>query len=136
MAVEPWRDAFKASTLRTSFVLSLTRPMLEFISAVADGVSWDRASHGSCAAYPDNFIAVGRALEKRGLLTHRGSSCRSDSEAASRIAAKTGDKMDWYTYSAWSLTPAGEKVVELLKITGLFIEADAAIRKKTRKVKA
>jgi hypothetical protein len=35
-------------------------------------------------------------------------------------------------YTHWELTPAGAAVVELLKLAGLFVEADAAIEKKAK----
>lgn len=124
-----WQDAFKASTIRAGFGLVLSRAMAEFISAVADGVHWDRSKYGSAQPYPDNFLATAAALIKRGLINEKPRQ-QADDE---RNEAHRRDEL--WTYTQWQLTPAGVCVVELLKLAGLFVEADAAIEKKHRKGK-
>lgn len=111
-----WRAAFQSSVMRTGMVLSLTQPMLEFLCATADGVYWDRQKiGGSSAAKPCCSIITGHCLEKRGLVCRRPdfSFDREDSDR-----------------SPFMLTEAGEAVIALLKSVGVFVEADAAIRKK------
>ena len=39
----------------------------------------------------------------------------------------------WMEVGHYRLTPAGECVVNLLKLAGMFVEADAAITKKSRR---
>lgn len=112
--VEDWRAAFQATVMRTGMVLSLTQPMIEFLCATADGVRWDRAFEGGNARQ-SNWLATGAALEKRGLIRHTGK-------------ADTGRIEDAF----WSLTPAGQCVVDLLKEVGVFVEADAAITRRYR----
>lgn len=104
----------------------LQRAMCEFLSAVADGVCWDRHLYGSAQPYPNSFIASAASLFKRGLIESRP---RAEVEAM-----KHTDHFAEWTH--WRLTPAGEHVVELLKLAGLFVEADAAINKRHRKKEA
>ncbi len=127
-----WRDHFKASTLRTSFVLSLTRTMLEFLCAVADDVSWDRATFGeSVITRPDNWIASSLALQKRGLVVRKS---REQIEAELKKRFPKGYREpEGVQQSFWVLTPAGTCIVELLKMTGMFIEADEAIEKRCKR---
>ncbi len=129
-AVEEWKDKFKASSIRVGFQISLTRPMLEFICAVADDVHWDRATNGGGMAFPDNFIATGQALVKRGLVERR-----PQDEIDSRKNRPMISLMD-IDCGIWVLTPPGKCLVEMLKMTGLFIEQDAAIHQKGKKAKA
>ena len=90
---------------------------MEFLCAVADDVEWDRFRSGPQT--PFNFIASEGALEKRGL-----------------IERKKDGRGRWVGQNVYDitstcvLTPAGKLVVELLKITGLFIEQDNAIERK------
>lgn len=123
-----WQDAFKASTLKTAFQLHLSRPMLEFLSAVADDVQWDRAVWGSCISYPDNFIATAAALVKRGLIEEIATA-----EKKQRMADRCRTIEQMNSWSQWQLTPAGRCVVDLLKVTGLFLEQDAAIDKRSKR---
>jgi hypothetical protein len=112
-----WKDNLKSYVMRTNFYLGLTRPQMEYLCAVADDVEWDRFRSGPQT--PFNFIASEGALEKRGL-----------------IERKKGGRGHWRTENVYDitstcvLTPAGRLVVELLKITGLFIEQDNAIERK------
>lgn len=114
-----WQDRFKYFTMRANFQLALTRPMIEFLCAVADDVWWDRALYrdgGQCA--PDNFIASSHALVKRGLIDR----------TPKKIVLKNRKIYEYR--SGYLLTPAGKLVVQLLKATGLFIEQDLAITRK------
>ena len=111
-----WRAAFRSTVMRTGMCLSLTQPMLEFLCAVADGVYWDRGLQcSSSLAKPCNSIVTGASLEKRGLIRRK-----SDAEIKSR--------QDYDSHH--TLTEAGEAVVGLLKVVGVFIEADEATRRK------
>lgn len=105
--VSAWRDAFKSNLTRVSFDLKLTRQMLEFLCASSDGVHWDRRAFGNLHE-PDNWFATEKALIKRGLLERipRGEQKRD--------------------LIPWRVTPAGAALVELLKVGGLFIEAEEA----------
>ena len=118
----PWLDAFKSSSIKTGFLIALTRPQLEYLSAVADDVEWDRANYGGGNPFPENFLATSAALVKRGLIERK---------KREEVDALHGQRYD--SYSTYRLTPAGEHVVALLKLAGLFIEADAAIQKKAKR---
>lgn len=123
-----WQGNFRSSCLRVGFGLCLTRAMCEFISAVADGVHWDRSVYGAASPFPDNFLATSRALVKRGLIRFKP---EAEREAGRRRETKTS--YDLWSWTQWELTPAGVHVVELLKLAGVFVEADMAIEKKARK---
>jgi len=115
-----WRAAFQSQAMRSSFALTLTQPMLENLCAIADGVESDRSLYFQCcgAARPDNFLATSKALEKRGLIhDHPRRHDMSDFR----------ENYDQGISHIWQLTPAGEALVVLLKVTGIFVEADAAI---------
>jgi hypothetical protein len=120
-----WRDAFRANTIRVGFSIMLTRPMCEFLSAVADDVDWDRSKFGGAQAYPDNALATAAALVKRGLILPKPG--RGQPGWLERQPA------DLYSFSLWVLSPAGQCIVELLKHGGMYVEADAAIEKKHAK---
>lgn len=113
--LESWKDNLRTHSLRVGFQLSLTRPQIEMISAIADDVSWDR-HYGSCLAFPDNFLATNRSLIKRGLIEERP---KAEYEAEMNDYQRPA-----YTFNHFKLTPAGLCVVELLKMVGLFIESD------------
>lgn len=120
-----WKSAFQGHSMRSSFCLALTQPMLEFLCATADGVHWDRRIY--CrqwgVAKPDNWIASGRSLENRGLIERIS---RSD------IDAQPLSMEEFQFHAHWRLTPAGAAVVELLKVSGIFVEQDSAIEKRSR----
>lgn len=120
---EEWRDSFKAHSCRVGLQLNLTRPQLEFLCATADGVQWDRAAFGAMGG-PNNFMASARALFKRGLIAHR------DFDERDRDFREQALLLNFYGAANWELTPAGRAVVELAKLAGIFVEADAAIVKK------
>lgn len=109
-----WRDAFKSNMTRVTFELKLTRAMLEFLCACSDGVRWDRRAFGGLL-YPDNWLATEHALIRRGLL-----------ERLPRQVAGPGGDGEVLVFLPWKLTPAGEALIELLRVGGLFIEAQEA----------
>jgi hypothetical protein len=118
-----WKSAFQGHAMRTSFCLALTQPMLEFLCATADGVHWDRYLYHRQfgMAKPDSMFASGDALIKRGLIERLGR------------AEISGQPMsEYHLHAHYRLTPAGEALVALLKVAGIFIEADAAIEKRTK----
>lgn len=124
VAPPQWQQNFKTSTIKVGFCLNLTRAMLEFLCATADDVNWDRALFGDIH-YPDNWMATGNALFKRGLVERKsqdeiGKAWINNQRASAREECST----------YWRLTPAGLKVVELLKVTGMFIVADSSHYKK------
>jgi hypothetical protein len=105
-----WQDNFKSQMTRVSFSLSLTRPMLEFLCASADNVRWDRRAFGNLH-YPDNWFATEHALMKRGLIERKPPHLVENKK---------------FSEPPWRLTPAGLALIELLKIGGLYIEAEEA----------
>jgi hypothetical protein len=111
--VADWREAFRATVMRTGLNLALTQPMLEHLCATADGVMWDRFGTSSLGR-PDNWLATEQSLTKRGLIRRRVD-LRSPSHG-------TGD-------SVCELTEAGTAVIALLKCTGIFVEADRSIER-------
>ena len=120
---ETWQQKFKASSIKVGFQLHLSRSMLEMICALADDCWWDRATFGDIH-YPDNWMSTQGSLVKRGLIQHR-------SEADLRKLEKKNTAVRFAdTIPRCELTPAGKQLVKLLKVAGLFIEADAAIRRK------
>ena len=110
-----WQDAFRSQMTRVTFNLMLTRPMLEFLCAASDDVHWDRTAFGHLG-YSDNWIATERALTKRGLIIRK----------PPQNVKKTGDNR---LPPPWEVTPVGRAVVEMLKVGGLYIEAQAAADK-------
>jgi hypothetical protein len=123
MRDDEWKDNFKSYSMRTNFYLGLTRPQMEYLCSVADDVEWDRFQSGPQT--PFNFIASEGALVKRGLIRRKKDG---------RGKWVTGNVFD--ITAVCELTPAGKLVVELLKITGLFIEQDNAIMRKAAKAVA
>lgn len=119
-----WQDAFRSCSVKAGFHVGLSRAMVEFLSAVADDVCWDRSKWGACQPFPNNFIATSASLVKRGLVVQKPESVRE-----SRKMPRDDELFQW---SSFELTDAGRHVVELLKIAGFFVEADAAIEKRSR----
>lgn len=117
-----WKQSFQHSAMRTSFCLALTQPMLEFLCATAEGVYWDRRlySRQFGAAKPDNWIASGDSLIKRGLI-----------ERLTRLEIDKRIPLNDFLSSHYRLTPAGVALVELLKVTSVFVESDTAIERKS-----
>ncbi len=120
-----WKSAFQGHAMRSSFCLALTQPMLEFLCATADGVHWDRRLYYRQwgIAKPDNSIASSHALEKRGLV-----------ERLHREIIRAQPLDEFNLHSHYRLTPAGEAVVAMLRVAGIFVEADAAIEKRAKAV--
>lgn len=110
---DTWKDQFISNTTRVGFMLKLSRPMLEFLCATSDSVHWDRARYGGMYE-PDNWICTERALTQRGLIERVGPTKDVD-------------------IPPWALTPVGESVVEMLKVGGLFIPADKALKKLSKR---
>lgn len=129
-----WRAAFLKATLRTGFCLALTQPMLEQLCAVATGFHWDRHvfRHSLGLAMPDNPTTLS-ALERRGLVRHRGTKILRGEDDERTMSEKSQRYRD-EIFDAWELTPAGEKIVELLALTGVFVEPAAAADFKARKL--
>jgi len=87
--------------------------MMEFLCAISDDVKWDRASFPSLYE-PDNWMATENALTKRGLIKRK---------TIKEIRAEGYDTIPY------RMTDIGLIVVQLLKVGGLFIQADAAKEK-------
>ncbi len=120
-----WKEALRASSLRVGFNLQLTKAMLQMLCAVADGVTWDRSLFPGLSC-PDNWIGTQTSLVKRGLIQKK-----TREEIDSEYSIRRDDAKAW-EWSNYRLTPAGELVVQLIKLAGVFVEADAAINKKAR----
>ena len=116
-----WRDSFKSYSLRTNFQIGLTRPQLEMLCAIADDAEWDRFQLGGINN-PSNWIASETALQKRGLIQRKKQERSHKWQNVYEIT------------STCELTPAGQCLVELLKLTGVFIECDnSTLRKANEK---
>ncbi len=122
-----WNERLRGFSMRVGFVLSLSKAMLEMLCAVADDVQWDRSLFKGTVA-PDNFLAPTLALFKRGLIER----C-SEADIKKKSDGIQANIIGLYETAYYQLTPAGKAVVELLKMAGLFVEADAAINKKTKR---
>lgn len=118
-----WLNNFKQSTLKTGFILSLTRPMLEYLCAVSEDAQWDRGAYGSMKAQPATAVQTEAALTKRGLIERKPTAKLKVAEASAPSFNK--------------LSPAGVRVVEMVKMAGLFHASDsAASRRPAAKKKA
>jgi hypothetical protein len=109
--------------MKFGFHLALTKAMVEFLSAVADDVQWDRNIYRTISM-PDNWIATEHSLEKRGLIERKSKGWFEEHKY---------DKTPFAERACCVLTPAGRLVIDLLKMAGIFVEADAAIYKKSRR---
>jgi hypothetical protein len=110
--ITDWRAAFRGTIMRTGMALNLTQPMLEYLCAVADDVQWDRGRYFQQmgAAAPDCGLMTASALVKRGLIMLK------------RAAVHGSHR--------YELTAAGQAVVQLLTVAGVFVKADAALSKR------
>lgn len=124
-----WKDNFRKATFRTTFTLALSQPQIEMLCAVADGVMWNRSEFMFGLHMPDSWIATQRALTARGLIVDKTDAER-EREFKQRHAS---GECRFYEWNNYRLTPAGAALVELFKVTGIFVESDAAIRKKSRR---
>jgi hypothetical protein len=121
---DEWQANLRNFSMKVGFHLSLSTAMLEMLCATADDVRWDRGLYWKGRTVPENWIASQASLCKRGLIIRK-----SDQEI-DVLKYDQGDHNEWALYR---LTPAGDCVVKLLKMAGLFVEADASINKKSRK---
>lgn len=112
-----WAVNLRSNVLKFGFDLHLSRSMLEFLCAVADDTYWDRTLTQGGIHEPDNWIATGFALTRRGLIVRKPPLLRSEPMRECH----------------WSLTPAGELVVSLVKMAGIFVEACTAAAKRVEK---
>lgn len=120
-----WRDNLKSFSVKVGFHLSLSKSMLEFLCAVADDVQWDRNLYHRDICVPENWIASEVSLTKRGLIQRKSDKYFED--------IKHDNTIPFAMRSCCELTPAGRCVVDLLKMAGVFVEADAAIIKKSKR---
>jgi hypothetical protein len=122
VSTDDWKRRFLGASMRTNFTLALTQPMLELLCAVADGVHWDRHLYFPALgqARSDHFMSSAAALIKRGLVETVPHELRTKS---------VGDRIE---SDFLRLTPAGEALVALLRVAGIFVEADATSIKKAR----
>lgn len=121
-----WQESFRSSSMKVGFVLTLSKTMLEMLCAIADDVQWDRALYWGNLHWPDNWIAPQQSLVKRGLIV------RKDQKTIDAYKHDNITFAECCERAFWQLTPAGRSVVELVKLAGMFVEADAAINKKSR----
>lgn len=122
-----WADHFRSYAMKQSFNLSLSQMMIEFLCAVADNVRWDRGN--VCDIHrPDNWYVAEACLIKRGLIR-----CKRDDPGQQEKWVAQMRTSDTHRESCTELTPAGEAIVNLFRVVGIFVEADEAIIKKARK---
>jgi hypothetical protein len=120
-----WQQALRGSMLKFGVHLHLSQAMLEFLCAVADDVKWDRALDRGNIHRPDNWLASEVALTRRGLIKRK----------PPRVLQKHSDNR--FSEPEWAcceLTPAGKCVVELVKMSGVFVEAVESVVKQMRKM--
>lgn len=123
---EQWKESFRTYSMKRTFNLGLSQAMIEMLCAAADDTTWDRSAYPNIHA-PDNWYSTEKSLEKRGLVERK-----APEEIAKRY--KPGMKRDDYMETSFiRLTPAGKALVELFRVTGIFIQSDAGIRKKARR---
>ena len=123
-----YRRAFVASSMRHNFHLTLTGPMLEMLCAIADGVVRDREYHFTFSSVtPGDFVSRAEPLIKRGLVYHVPRHLQPVEPPEAFCQQNAEGRQNYY-----KLTPIGEALVELLKLAGLFVKADAALDRETR----
>lgn len=134
-AAGEWKERLRSFSMRIGFHLSLSKSMLEMLCAVADDVTWDRGIYHHGRSMPENWLASQASLVKRGLIERKSEEERD--EVTNRRYKKASDahiqNLEFYEFSYYKLTPAGDCVVNLLRLAGLFVESDAAITKKSRR---
>lgn len=103
-----WQDAFSAYTTGWAFNLSISHDMATLIACLGSGTPYNewRSRSGR-----HTYIPVFRQLERRGLAEH-------NPMALGTLPA--GAKLKW----VYRLTPAGQHIYELLKLSGVA-EAEA-----------
>ncbi|UJW87919.1 PadR family transcriptional regulator [Devosia sp. SL43] len=98
-----WRDQFTQYTTGFAFNLSLSRDQASLLEAIGGGEWEGWASHTGRGS----FIPTIKALQRRGLAEHNPAV-----HAENRPANSTPK---WF----YRLTPAGQHVLELLRLTGV-----------------
>ena len=121
-----WKGKFRHASMKIGFNLNLTKTMLEFLCAVADDVHWDRSLYHQNVPFLDNWNATEAALTKRGLIERKSKEWFEERKHRE-------DNVPFCETACCVLTPAGKLVIELVKLAGMFTEADAAINKKARR---
>lgn len=101
-----WQDQFTAYTTGMAFNISLSHDHADLLAVLGAGYKpfhgWRNRNGRS------NFIPVVNGLIRRGLVEHNG---------AAKVFGMTtpGVKLKW----VYRLTPAGERVLELLRLAGI-----------------
>lgn len=127
-----WAQAFRTTSLRAGFYLSLSQSQLAFLCACADDTRWDRfwdylnGKNQSGAGH-----ATAASLVKRGLLWDRRVDWKAWTKELSKPRPVLADGRPDLP-EAYELTPAGKAVVELVKMTGLFVESDQSMLREKR----
>jgi len=128
-----WQTNFKKNLFATHFNLVLTKPMIEFLCAVAEDVQWDRSLYYQGPHRPNHPLATAHVLENRGLVQRKKLKViKEEGDISLKRAQAEEDSSVLHENSYYRLTPAGEALVHLFKVTGVFILADTAINKKSR----
>jgi hypothetical protein len=102
-----WQDQFTAYTTGMAFNISLSHDHADLLAFIPNyGPGWRNRNGRS------NFIPVVNGLIRRGLVEHNG---------AAKVFGMTtpGVKLKWI----YRLTPAGERILELMKLAGVVTEA-------------
>ena len=106
---------------------SVGYPVTNIEKVCADNVHWDRSNFITIYK-PDNWVATEAALIKRGLIERKA----PDEIMGERqqFEKETGYDGDRNLINCCKLTPAGEALVSLFKVVGMFVEHDNALIKK------
>lgn len=118
--IPDWQDALRRSVVTFGFNLHLSKSMLSYLCAVADDVTWDRMIESHISA-PCNFITTEAALTKKGLIRRKP-----------RIISSNEQPQSTTWTNLCELTPAGDYVVQLVKLAGLFDEQIVARARRGR----
>lgn len=129
---DSWKDQFIRQAMRTNFELRLSQSMIEYLSATADDCHWDRHKYPG-GSRPDNFISTSSALQKRGLIERKPQDQIEREQSKANKDRDSGRIDFWDSPCFYMLTPAGAALVELFKVTGLFVESEAAMNNRKRK---
>lgn len=127
---EQWKESFRTYSMKRTFNLGLSQAMIEMLCAAADDTTWDRSAYPNIHA-PDNWYSTEKSLEKRGLVERK--SRKESSKVFYRKTSAESTLESSMEESFIQLTPAGEALVNLFRVTGIFIQSDAGIRKKARR---
>lgn len=133
LAEADWQLRFRNFNVKVGISLTLTKPMIEQLCAIAQDVRVDAFwayLHGTVSSQSASYhFASADSLVKRGLVIdlHAQPHLRLVPE---RNHATLPDGMPDLRDNRYQLTPAGECVVQLLKVVGLFHDADQAIARR------